>query len=93
MRIHLTSVFVDDQDKALAFYTRVLGFTKKTEVPLGDAKWLTVVSPDQPDGPELLLEPSSHPAVGPYRNALVEDVVLSSRGMTLWASSITTNVG
>ena len=73
MRINITSVFVDDQDKALKFYTEVLGFVKKTEVPLGEAKWLTVVSPEQPDGVELLLEPSGHPAVGPYRQALVED--------------------
>jgi catechol 2,3-dioxygenase-like lactoylglutathione lyase family enzyme len=73
MRINITSVFVDDQDKALKFYTEVLGFVKKTDVPLGEAKWLTVVSPEQPDGVELLLEPSGHPAVGPYRQALVED--------------------
>ncbi|WP_045878361.1 VOC family protein [Pseudofrankia sp. DC12] len=73
MRIHLTSVFVDDQDKALRFYTEVLGFVKKTEVPLGDYRWLTVVSPEQPDGVELLLEPDAHPAVGPYRSALAGD--------------------
>ncbi|GLY47754.1 VOC family protein [Lentzea sp. NBRC 102530] len=73
MRIHLTSVFVDDQDKALRFYTDVLGFVKKTEVPLGADKWLTVVSPDDPDGTELLLEPDGHPAVGPYKTALVAD--------------------
>lgn len=73
MRIELTNVFVDDQHAALAFYTEVLGFTKKREIPLGDASWLTVVSPDAPDGPELLLEPSGHPAVKPYRDALVED--------------------
>jgi Lactoylglutathione lyase and related lyases len=73
MRIHLTSVFVDDQDKALDFYTRVLGFTKKTEVPLGAYRWLTVVSPDDTDGVELLLEPADHPAVKPYREALVGD--------------------
>ena len=73
MRIHLTSVFVDDQDQALRFYTEVLGFVKKTEVPLGEAKWLTVVSPDSIEGPELLLEPAGHPAVGPYRRALIED--------------------
>ncbi len=59
MRIHLTSVHVDDQDKALAFYTDVLGFVKKTEVPLGEHKWLTVASPENPDGTELLLEPTS----------------------------------
>ncbi|MFC0624092.1 VOC family protein [Kribbella deserti] len=73
MRIHLTSVFVDDQDKALRFYTEVLGFVKKTEVPLGEDRWLTVVSPEDPDGTELLLEPSGHPAVKPYKAALVED--------------------
>ncbi|MGW0120500.1 VOC family protein [Streptomyces sp. NPDC003327] len=73
MRIHLASVFVDDQDKALRFYTEVLGFVKKHEVPLGEHKWLTVVSPENPDGTELVLEPSAHPAVGPYRTALVED--------------------
>jgi catechol 2,3-dioxygenase-like lactoylglutathione lyase family enzyme len=73
MRIHLASVYVDDQDKALRFYTEVLGFRKKTEVPLGDARWLTVVSPEDPDGAELVLEPDSHPAVGPYRAALVSD--------------------
>jgi catechol 2,3-dioxygenase-like lactoylglutathione lyase family enzyme len=73
VRIHLTSVFVDDQDKALRFYTEVLGFIKKTEVPLGEHRWLTVVSPDEPDGVELVLEPDAHPAVGPYRAALVAD--------------------
>ena len=73
MRIYLTSVLVDDQDKALRFYTEVLGFLKKTEVPLGEARWLTVVSPDHLDGPELLLEPDGHPAVRPFKRALVED--------------------
>ncbi|GAA2054351.1 MULTISPECIES: VOC family protein [Streptomyces] len=73
MRIHLTSVFVDDQEKALRFYTDVLGFVKKTEVPVGDARWLTVVSPQEPEGTELLLEPAGHPAVAPYRDALVRD--------------------
>ena len=73
MKIYITSVFVDDQDKALAFYTQVLGFIKKTEVPVGDDRWLTVVSPEAPDGPELLLEPDGHPAVGPYKRALVND--------------------
>jgi catechol 2,3-dioxygenase-like lactoylglutathione lyase family enzyme len=73
MRIHLSSVFVDDQDKALRFYTEVLGFVKKHEVPLGTDRWLTVVSPEDPDGTELLLEPDGHPAVKPYKNALVED--------------------
>lgn len=73
MRINITSVLVDDQDKALKFYTEVLGFVKKTEIPLGEAKWLTVVSPDHPDGVELLLEPDGHPAAGPFKRALVED--------------------
>ena len=73
MRIQLTSVFVDDQRAALAFYTDVLGFTKHRDVPIGDDAWLTVVSPESPDGPELLLEPSSHPAVKPFRDALVDD--------------------
>lgn len=73
MRITLTSVFVDDQRAALAFYTEVLGFTVKHDVPLGDDYWLTVVPPEDPDGLELLLEPSGHPAVKPYRDALVED--------------------
>ncbi|MFI5674811.1 VOC family protein [Streptomyces cellulosae] len=73
MRIHLSSVFVDDQDKALRFYTEVLGFVKKAEVPLGEDRWLTVVSPEDPDGTELLLEPAGHPAVKPYRDALLND--------------------
>jgi catechol 2,3-dioxygenase-like lactoylglutathione lyase family enzyme len=73
MRINLTSIFVDDQAKALAFYTDVLGFVKKNEIPLGEYFWLTVASPEDPDGTELLLEPSDHPAVGPYREALVGD--------------------
>jgi catechol 2,3-dioxygenase-like lactoylglutathione lyase family enzyme len=73
MRIYVTSVFVDDQRKALEFYTDVLGFQKKRDIPLGSASWLTVVSAEQPDGTELLLEPSDHPAVRPYKKALVED--------------------
>jgi catechol 2,3-dioxygenase-like lactoylglutathione lyase family enzyme len=73
MKIHLTSVLVDDQDKALRFYTEVLGFEKKTEVPLGEHRWLTLVSPEDPDGTELLLEPDGHPAVQPYKTALVSD--------------------
>jgi catechol 2,3-dioxygenase-like lactoylglutathione lyase family enzyme len=73
VKIHITSVFVDDQDKALRFYAEILGFTKKDEVPLGAHRWLTVVSPQDPEGPELLLEPDSHPAVRPYKEALVAD--------------------
>ena len=73
MRIHLSSVFVDDQEQALRFYTEVLGFVKKEQVPIGEDWWLTVVSPESPEGTELLLEPSRHPAVRPYREALVAD--------------------
>ncbi|MCW5249622.1 VOC family protein [Streptomyces sp. SHP 1-2] len=74
MRIHLTSVFVDDQAKAEQFYTGVLGFVKKHDIPVGGtARWLTVVSPEEPDGAELLLEPAGHPAARTYRDALVKD--------------------
>jgi catechol 2,3-dioxygenase-like lactoylglutathione lyase family enzyme len=73
MKINLTSVLVDDQAKALEFYTEVLGFVKKTDVPLGQHRWLTVVSPEDPDGPELLLEPDEHPAARPFKEALVAD--------------------
>ena len=64
---------VDDQDRALDFYTRVLGFRKKTEIPMGAHRWLTVVSLENPDCPELVLEPDGHPAVGPFKRALVAD--------------------
>src|ERR671916_48133 len=73
MRIVVTSVFVEDQEKALSFYTEVLGFQKKTDVPVGEDRWLTVVSPEEPEAVELLLEPSGHPAVKPFKQALVED--------------------
>ena len=73
MRIHLASVMVDDQDKALKFYTEVLGFAKKVEIPMGEHRWLTVVSPEDADGTQLVLEPDSHPAAGPFKRALVED--------------------
>jgi catechol 2,3-dioxygenase-like lactoylglutathione lyase family enzyme len=73
MRINVTSVFVDDQAKALAFYTDILGFVKKTDVPAGEHRWLTVVSPEAPDGVELLLEPDEHPAARPFKEALVAD--------------------
>ena len=73
MRITITGVFVYDQEAALAFYTDVLGFQVKHNVPVGEHAWITVVSPNAPDGPELLLEPIGHPAVKPYRDALVED--------------------
>ena len=73
MRIYVTSVFVDDKAKALDFYTRVLGFNLNHDVPAGEARWLTVVSPQDPEGTELLLEPSGHPAVKPYKDARVAD--------------------
>jgi catechol 2,3-dioxygenase-like lactoylglutathione lyase family enzyme len=73
MRIVVSSIFVDDQDKALDFYTSKLRFVKKTEVPLGEHRWLTVVAPDDQEGTELLLEPDSHPAVRPFKEALVQD--------------------
>lgn len=74
MKIVLTSVPVTDQDKALKFYTDVLGFVKKQDFPVGDAKWLTVVSPEEPDGPELLLEPNSdYPAMKALKESLVKD--------------------
>lgn len=63
MFVPVTSILVDDQDKALAFYANVLGFVKKTDVPAGDAAWLTVVSPEAPDGVELLLEPDGNPGI------------------------------
>src|SRR4051812_28403425 len=73
MRINLTSVLVDDQEKALRFYTDVLGFVKKTEIPLGEHRWLTMVSPENPDGVELVLEPDEHPAAKPFKAALMDD--------------------
>ncbi len=73
MRITVTSVLVDDQAKALRFYTEVLGFLPKADVPLGEHRWLTVVAPEDPDGVELLLEPDAHPAASPFKRALVAD--------------------
>lgn len=74
MRIRLATVFTNDLPAAVAFYTDVLGFIKKRDIPLGGgASWITVVSPQEPDGCELLLEPAGHPAVEPYREALMED--------------------
>ncbi len=72
MQIKLASVFVDDQEKALRFYTEVLGFVKKTDVPAGDFRWLTVVSPEGPDDIELLLEPNDNPAARTYQRAIYE---------------------
>ena len=73
MRITHTSVFVGDQQQALLFYTGKLGFMVKHDVPAGGARWLTLVSPQAPEGVELVLEPSEHPAVGPFKAALVAD--------------------
>ncbi|MFC9892246.1 VOC family protein [Nocardia sp. NPDC127579] len=72
MRIAVTSVFVDDQEKALAFYTEVLGFQKKHDVPVGAYKWLTVVAPEAPEGTELLLEPDQNPIAKTYKTGLRE---------------------
>jgi len=73
MKIYVTSVFVEDQAKALDFYTRILGFEVKHDIPVGKHRWLTVVEKDNPNGTELLLEPSEHPAVKPFKDALVRD--------------------
>jgi catechol 2,3-dioxygenase-like lactoylglutathione lyase family enzyme len=73
MKIYVTSVFVEDQAKALDFYTRVLGFELKHDIPVGEHRWLTVAEKDNPEGTELLLEPSEHPAVKPFKDALVRD--------------------
>jgi catechol 2,3-dioxygenase-like lactoylglutathione lyase family enzyme len=73
MKIVLTSVLVDDQEKALRFYRDVLGFQAKMDVPMGEHRWLTLVSPDEPEGVQLLLEPDSHPAAQSFKRALVAD--------------------
>ena len=72
MKIYVTSIFVDDQDKALKFYTEKLGFIKKHDIPVGEFKWLTLVSPESPDGVELLLEPNDNPAAKTYQQAIFE---------------------
>jgi catechol 2,3-dioxygenase-like lactoylglutathione lyase family enzyme len=83
MKIVVTSLFVDDQEKALRFYTNMLGFVKKNDVPMGQFRWLTVTSPGNPDGVELLLEPDQHPAVRPFKRALVQDgIPFTSFGVT-----------
>ena len=75
IKIVVTSVLVDDQEKALQFYTQKLGFVKKLDIPLGEFRWLTVVSPTEPEGVQLLLEPDQHPAARPFKSALVHDGV------------------
>ncbi|MGW6132418.1 VOC family protein [Cellulomonas sp. NPDC055163] len=72
-RIQFSSIYVDDQQKGLDFYTDVLGFIVKNDIPMGQYRWITLVSADDPNGPELVLEPAAHPAVPPYRAALVAD--------------------
>jgi catechol 2,3-dioxygenase-like lactoylglutathione lyase family enzyme len=78
MRIKLTSVFVNDQKSALEFYTDVLGFEMKQDIPVGEFKWLTVVSPEEPDGPELLLEPSDNPAARSYKESIYEQGIAAA---------------
>jgi catechol 2,3-dioxygenase-like lactoylglutathione lyase family enzyme len=73
MRIKLISIFVDDQEKALKFYTDVLGFRKEKDFPAGGARWITVVSPEGPGDLELVLEPNGHPAASAYQSALMKD--------------------
>jgi catechol 2,3-dioxygenase-like lactoylglutathione lyase family enzyme len=73
MKIVLTSVLVDDQEKALRFYRDVLGFQPKFDVPMREHRWLTLVSPSEPDGVQLLLEPDAHPAAKPFKDALMAD--------------------
>ena len=73
MRITLSSVFVEDQAQALRFYTEVLEFEKQTDIPAGEARWLTVISPEGAEGVELLLEPNTHPAAAAYQKAIFED--------------------
>lgn len=72
MKIQISSVLVDDQGRALKFYTEVLGFVKKNDIPVGEFKWLTVVSPEGPDDMELLLEPNNNPAAKTYQKAIFE---------------------
>ena len=73
MKIIVTSLFVDDQDKALAFYSETLGFIKKHDVPTGEFRWITLVSPDAEEGTELLLEPNNHPAAKEFQEKLFAD--------------------
>jgi catechol 2,3-dioxygenase-like lactoylglutathione lyase family enzyme len=78
MKIKLTSVFVDDQDKALKFYTKVLGFVEKRDIPVGKYRWLTVVSPEEPNGTELLLEPDENPAAQAFKKSIFEQGIASA---------------
>jgi len=89
MKINLTSVFVDDQDKALKFYTEILGFVKKADIPVGEYKWLTVVSPEAPDCVELVLEPSDNPATQAFKKAIFEQGIPF---MSFWVQDIQAEV-
>ena len=82
MKIAFTSLLVDDQDKALAFYSDILGFVKKVDIPIGDFRWITVVSPDAPDGTELVLEPNVNPA------ALAFQIAMHEQGIPLTAFQV-----
>jgi catechol 2,3-dioxygenase-like lactoylglutathione lyase family enzyme len=73
MKIHLSSLFVDDQDKALAFYTDILGFEPRSDIPMGEFRWITIGNVGEQDGPQVSLEPDAHPAVPPFREALAAD--------------------
>ena len=83
LMIKLSSIYVDDQDKALRFYTKVLGFVKKADFPVGEFKWLTVISPEGPDDIELLLEPNDNPVARTYQTAIFE------RGISATAFAVT----
>lgn len=78
MKIHLTSVFVDEQEKALTFYTEVLGFVKKMDMPAGEFRWLTVVSPEGSDDIQLLLEPNNNPAAQAYQKAIFDQGIAAT---------------
>jgi catechol 2,3-dioxygenase-like lactoylglutathione lyase family enzyme len=87
MRIKLTSIMVDDQDKALRFYTEVLGFKKKHDIPVGEYRWITVTSPEGPDDLELALEPNANPAAKTFQEAMF------SQGIPLAAFEVTDIAG
>src|SRR5688572_23503584 len=83
VKLYITSVFVDDQEKALRFYTEILGFRKAVDVPVGEHRWLTLTAPDDPAGVQLLLEPDDHPAVLPFKESIVADgIPFASFGVT-----------
>ena len=73
MKLQTVSIFVDDQQRALDFYTSRLGFTVTADIPMGEFRWLTVIDPEQPEGTQLSLEPKSHPATTPFTDALIAD--------------------